>query len=641
MSQEPIRGTLVVCNPYTLHLLYLKSHYVGALLEKYYQARRRNELGVDAYYRMMRSVILEQHHVKWATKETCAMQRRVEKEQFGIDLVYCNVEYFLHRFTQVYRLDDESIDHGFVGKPYKCETAMNRLFLDASACETLRRSLYAYLEYYYLAASESKIETRVDLLFLLKKTLELDVDEELSPSGSDEKHKKKKIYVLRYSKEMIAILVQLYLVNEFIALYTLKKNEIHHDAALTGFVYQPDETSVPVITTTTTTTSDSDSPEMVLFVKMRFELQRIYRQEALLNTRYPATKETLPPVEVSLSAAFKDLIFSTGIENVEPVKEEDDQEDEYVIFKRVNEALNGCMAYFEPPMAIVPLGETSQEILAPRLHIEYDEATLRPRVINRYVYLRFDEQSFDHYANVVFRLLLEGQLYEAHRGCSRARSTKTRSTTVCLMCDYFKLATDKNVREMYRAFHYYTVNHCYAEEYNDRVKLDTSLADHYIQPTHSLVARTHRILFSMSLLYARLAILPLVEAKPLRERRLLTMLDPVKLFRTLSHSLSLTEELENDMMRLLSKCGLPDGDEPSDDALDMALELEYVRQIINAINAQQTEIEKYERSLTIEVSLNSSLLHSQVIHNLKLIYAAYLQILCHIVRRDKSKLTLL
>jgi hypothetical protein len=638
-TEEPIRGTLVIHNPYTVHLLYLKAHYVGVLLEKYYA--RRIEMGVDAYYRMMRCAILERHHVKWITQETHAMQRRAAKEHFGIDLVYCNIEYFLHRFTQVYRIVDESIDYGFVGKPYKCETAMSRLFLDNAAGETLRRSLYAYLEYYYLAPDEAKVESRVDLFFLLKKTLETDVDEELSPSyEEDNRHSKKRIYILRYSKEMIAILVQLYLVNEFIALYTLKKNEIHHDTAVAHFVYQPDETSIPVLTTTTT--SDMDSPEMVLFVKMRFELQRIYRQEALLNTRYPAAKEMPIQQEATLSMAISDILFNTGIESVTPSKEED-EDDEYVIFKRANESLNMCMAYNEPPAALVSLGESSSSILAPRLYIEYDETTLRPRVINHYAYLRYDEQSFDHYANIVFRLLLEGQLYEAHRGCSKARSTTKRATTtICLLCDYFKLV-DKKIREMYRAIHYYTVNHCYAEEYNDRVKLDDSLANHYIQPTRGLVSRTHRILYSMTFLYARLAILPLAEAKPLRERRLLTMLDPVKLFALLSRSLS-TDDLENDMMRLLSQCGLStDGDDgdPSDEALNMALELEYVKQIINAINAQQTEIEKYERSLTIEVSLNSSLLHSQVIHNLKLIYAAYLQILCHIIRRDKSKLTLM
>ena len=168
-TQEPIRYTLIIYNPYTTHLLYLKAHYVGALLEKYYYARR-DELGVDAYYRMMRCAILERHHVKWVTRETYAMQRRVEKEHFGIDLVYCNIEYFLHRFTQVYRIADESIDYGFVGKPYKCETAMSRLFLDNAACEALRRSLYAYLEYYYLTPDVAKVETRVDLFFLLKDT---------------------------------------------------------------------------------------------------------------------------------------------------------------------------------------------------------------------------------------------------------------------------------------------------------------------------------------------------------------------------------------------------------------------------------------------------------------------------------------
>lgn len=640
-TQEPIRGTLVIYNPYTTHLLYLKAHYVGALLEKYYYARR-DELGVDAYYRMMRCAILERHHVKWVTRETYAMQRRVEKEHFGIDLVYCNIEYFLHRFTQVYRIADESIDYGFVGKPYKCETAMSRLFLDNEACEALRRSLYAYLEYYYLTPDVAKVETRVDLFFLLKKTLETDVDEELSPSNEEDNRRSKRIYMLRYSKEMIAILVQLYLVNEFIALYTLKKNEIHHKTAVAHFVYQPDETSVPVLKTVTT---DMDSPEMVLFVKMRFELQRIYRQEALLNTRYPAAKETLVRQEATLTMAISDILFNTGVESVTPSKEEDEG-DEYVIFKRANESINMCMAYNEPPAALVSIGESSEEILAPCLYIEYDKTTLRPRVINHYAYLRYDEQSFDHYANIVFRLLLEGQLYEAHRGCSKARTTTTTTkrvaTSVCLLCDYFKLV-DKKIREMYRAIHYYTVNHCSAEEYNDRVKLDETLANHYIQPTRGLVSRVHRILYSMTFLYARLAILPLAEAKPLRERRLLTMLDPVKLFALLSRSLTI-DELENDMMRLLSQCGLSDdddGEDPSDEALDMALELEYVKQIINAINAQQTEIEKYERSLTIEVSLNSSLLHSQVIHNLKLIYAAYLQILCNIVRCDKSKLTLL
>lgn len=646
---EPIRGVLTIYNPYVVHLLYLKTHYLTQLLEKYYQSKR--ELDTDAYYRMMRSVILERHHVPWIVRETAALHRRVEKERFPLDLVYCNIEYFLHRFTQLFRTRDESLDLGFIGKHYKCEVAMSRLFLDETTCETLRRSIYAYLEYYYLAPSEAKVTTRVDLLFLLKKTLEEDVED-----GGDTNRR-----VLRYTKEMTAILAQLYLVNEFLALVTLKTREIRHDDVIPRFVYQRDELIPPLLCDEPP--DNTYSPEINLLIKMRFELHRLYRQEATINTRYPtvssSSQQQQHQPEPTLGAAIKDLLFNTGVESgTTTTVDEKDENAEYEAFKHANQNLNAFMVYETPPAVLVPIttGATPQEskLLASRRYIEYDEKTLRARVIKEYAYLRFESSTFVHYEDVVIRLLLEGLFHQAHRGCRKARSptsnvivttSSKKAAQVCLLCDYFKVG-DKKMRDLYREIHYYTVNHCYAEEQRDREKLDETLAEHCLTIMAPLVARAYHSLYSVALLYARLALYPMDDAMPLNERRLLTLLDPIKLLDSLAQPL-IMDELEEAIARLLTLCQQRLGIEETEattwsaKTLDLALEVELVKIVINAINAQQTEIEKYERSLTTEVSLNSSALHGQVIHHLKRLYAAYLQCLCHAIRRENEKVTLL
>lgn len=623
MNQEPVRGTLVIYNPYVLQILYLKAYYLDALLDKYYHSRQT--FSTDAYYRMMRSMIPESP-VSWITRESLAMQQRVEKERFGFDLVYCNIEYFLYRFTQIYRLREESLDHGFINKPYKCEVLLSRLFVNGDE-ETLRHSLYTYLEYYYLSPSQDKMTTRIDLFFLLKKTLEADSGE-------------KKSYVLRYTKEMIAILVQLYLVNEFIGLCGQESNEIQHATLVPLFEYQKEETTVPVLTT-----DDSSSTIPPLLVKMQATLKKAFIQECILNTRYPAATETKTvPQQPTFGEALKDIFFNTGV--VLEKQEEEEEEDDYKKFTLANDALNAPMRiYEEPPPALVSIATTEDKansIYAPRLHIEYDEKTLRARVIKQYAYLRFETKSLIEYNDMVFRLLLEAHLHEAHRHCRHARTKKT-TTSACTMCDYFTLV-DKKVREFYRLMHHYTVNHCYAEEYKDREKLDASLPDQYLCPMSSpLVARVYKVLYTIAHLYARLAFIPLPQTKPVRERCLMTMIDPVKLFEALARPL-VTEDLEQEMTRLIVLCnervGCPPKEEPCQQTLDLALEVEFVKLIINAINAQQTEIEKYERSLTIDINLNSSSLHTHVIHNLKLIYAAYLHLLCQSIRREYEKVSL-
>jgi hypothetical protein len=629
----------VIYNPYVMNLLYMRMTALRTLLARHYR-------GIEQSEEEMERAILNEHHATFFTLEVSEMERKLRETGCArFDLYHCNFEFFLWRLSLLLRTKEQPLEPGFYGRAYQCELRFVSTLM--SEHYVLMQSLiHQYIEDFYCHASEAKVRQRVTLFLNLKETLEK-TDNLIEHKDS----------MLVYNKECVIILILIYFLNSFMQIVEHDSLELSHDKMLASIELKPrgasdiDATSTTMPVTTTIVEHEvilngctTKGANLKILGKIKMALTTLYGE---LISVLPIKEEMpLPDTEKSLIMKVITLDLSLG-ETLKPINttpttttSDDDDFD----IKAYNDRINSIYRLLHPPSPfksiLVPCTTTLSETRSFPVNNNSSSSSSSSSQQYYFNYLPLHGNE-EIYARYLYRLSFEARIKSSHNHCKKNEASLSINkiakgqTPVCLLCDYVKFPVNTVHKNFCHSSETYNINNSYVGETEEKLKLHESLRSVHIQTfvaTTAFMLELYNVLSTLLTLFSRRAMLNL---NIRGESDLLQMIDPLALLQELSRHL-IASKLEKSMNEVLALCaqklGLPSNRSFTEKEFKLALQVELVLLCMNAVNNQQNEIQKYERSMTIQFSLTSTELHQEVIRNLKSFYVAYTNVLMNVMK---------
>lgn len=596
----------IVYNPHVLHLLQTKLRYLTCIVARHY--RRWADDG--DHQRITDCVILNNLYAEVVVRDLEEMLSTMQKERFPIELCFCHYEFYLFRFTQVFRMHAEPVAELFGAHYYKCETNAIKVLEDKDlATMCLQKMIRAYLENFYLhEASPAKSKRRVTLFFEVKKTMESEVERELLDKEGTGFH-------IAYDAELVATLFYIHIIEELLSLHEAETRQRHGDGIVEEFKFverklykSPSES-----TTTTLKRSDNDDLTTMVLQKVMHSMCTTYRDQIIFCVKYHEKKCVTTATTSTTSSSLWFSGSDTSTTTTTTTKKQSSLNSEYLLEKPLNGAVTVSLSTLA--MTTVTKKKNSSEFYG----------TIKKPMAVPIEYLTFNENTL-HYQLFLYRVVFEMRLRNDHRHTSRC-TTKT-----CYMCVYCN-RNDMNTR--LTQFLQLCEEPVESPEFSERIDiLKQELGTIMLDLTQPIVLYGYKTLANLYVLFDYNTML--------KDHPLTSLVNPAKLLDDLSSSIVLPK-LEVKMADLLRQCKKKVGLRSTDDDAqlivreqNLALDTELVRLISVAVNAQHTEIERYERSQTTLLSVESTSMAMQVAKVLAQIYTAHIDVLSQIIAERRG-----
>ena len=648
-SSSPIQ-VRVVYNPHILHLLYVKTRYLFNIINRHY--RRRADLG-DAVSYMLDCCILGGHHVDILVRDLALMMEHMQRESSPIQLGLCHFEVYLFRVIQTFRTPIEPVDALFSSGYYVCETKLSSIVTKETHRMTIQKLLREYVEGYYFNERTSK--ERVVLFFNLKRMMEKEVlDSRLDQEDS--------AFEIMYDQELTATLFYLYFLSELYCLNEIDNAKIKPSILIDTLIikqrkFYTDSVAIPKHTV---------SEEFTLFdimLQNAFNcLCIIYGDLVISRLRYYSKKATaseqLNQTDEQSSQSgggfFSSLFYteqttkgtpsttsttSTNSTTKSPVKRilqdssssssssaRQQLNSEYTLSRPLVEVLS--------PVVVSNL-DGSLKILGHKNELYQVSASSTKLVPVSYLPLRENQLI---YTLCMYRLAFDLKLAEAHPDCrTTTRNTKNSIRVGCYLCAYAKREKEGNnkIRDFIESCNSRDLeNPCHGNNYDAEYRhLSESISQVHLDLLPSLTLRNFKTLISIFWLF---------EFMPLRIKgetvyhNLFRMIDPVTLLQDLSKTVTLSH-LEKTMSEIISLCYKKlrlEQDQlmiviEREQSVAMACEL--VNLFSASVSMQVSEIQRYERSVSTELMVDSAELYREVAAVLKIIYMGHVNVLLQVI----------
>lgn len=612
----------LVYNPHVLHLLYTKLRYLTRVVGRNYQ--RYADSG-DTTQNLMDCVILNNLYAEVLTRDLEEMLTTMQKERFPINLTHCHYEFYLFRFTQVFRLPMEPLTELFGSRHYKCESQLLKVVGESELFKAnVQIVLREYMEnFYFQVASAEKTQRRVQLFFHVKHTMENEVDGEVLDKETTR-------VLIRYDDELVASLFYIHIIGELLCLHESKARQIHHQHSISDafkFVERNLYKQVATAKTPNDGNDDGHSKTLLLLQKLMHSVCTTYREHIISCVKYH--QKDVVTQDVQTASWFPG--FNTTTTTTTTKKHDDHREVnyEYVLERPLSGAVT--VALSTASMTTIKKVVGQSEFFGNTGGKRRYQCPITVPI----EYLTFTENRL-HYELFLYRLAFELRLRKDHRCVGNG------PTNTCYLCVYFK-RSDINTR--LHKFLHICDEPVESPEYSDRLTfLNEELCNVVIDLSQPMVLYGYKVLVNVYCLFDYLPLGGATTTSPLTE-----LIDPCKLVDDLSNTVKLTR-LERKMAEVISLCrkkvGVKEDDDECGDATGMArehglaMDVELVRLIAAAINNQKTEILRYERA-TISMLLNpgSATMTTHVAHLLNRIYVAHVDVLCQVIadRRGSVK----
>lgn len=581
----------LVYNPFVLHLLYVKMRYLRRLVMRHY--RRYTEGAVFVDY-----CILNDWYTEIVTKDLEVMQATMDKERFPMPLYHSHYEYYLFRLSHVLSTPGDAYDELYGGRRFECETSALKVVDQDHYKLKVQSLIHDYIVAFYFAAN-GNTEKRIELLFGTKHTLEKEIGESMIDKENME-------FFVNYDKELCATLFYIHLVDEMLSLREKEMATLNHEPVITKYKFK--KRKLHKEGATLYNRKDEGDMTLCILNKLLLNLCQSFRQQIVERTKYYQK----PKEEESTSW------FSTTKTVVvfEPAKKAHLLNHVYLLDRPHEE----CLIIKSPPS----IGRSSF----------YRNAGLGQNQTCSVRYIAYCSENRVHYVQILYRLVFELFLREKHR-CPHLNSA-------CYFCSYYTRGTN-----------------------NKKVAQFLTLCEEQIEEPDSLQGRIHSLNVELEKLYIERApaltlcsyktlanVFCLFECFPLllegKEacHSLLSVINPVEMLRSLSSTVILSK-LELKMCEILKLCrakiGLLEEEEGAiviirEQAL--AMDIELVRLLNQAIVTQQNEIIRYERSIsTTKVAGIGKTLSTEISRVLEKIYMAHIDILCQVMLEKRQSVT--
>jgi len=620
MEQQPQLSRLVY-NPYVLHLLHTKMRYLLRLVARHYKRYAENDSS-STVASLMDYVVLNNLYVEVLTRDLEEMLPAMRAQRFPIELAHCHYEFYLFRFSQVFRLPMEPLIELFGTRYYKCESKLLRVVAENEMSKaSVQIGLRSYMEsFYFQVASAEKVQRRVQLFFHVKETMESEVDGEvLDKEGT-------RVFI-RYDDELVATLFYIHLIEELLCLHESEANQIHHEHAINdGFKFIERNLYKPILTPITIIDSSNDDSRLVTLVllqKLMHTMCTTYREQVVSCVKYSSVDGGGGNGDTS-SSWFSG--FTGSVTKKSDHAHHQQLNSEYMLQRPLNGAVTVTISTASMTTIKNVVGQSEfygggggggkKKYQYPvTLPIEY---------------LSFTEDR-RHYELFLYRMAFELRLREGHRCGSSSRSSisKRDKSNACYLCAYFE-RNDVNTR--ISRFLRICNEPVESPECSARLTVvKEELGNVVLDLTQPILLYGYKVLANVYILFDHLPLSNGGATAPLTE-----FLNPCKLVDDLSESVKLPR-LEAKMTEVTNLCTRKAGFKDSGHEIvareqDLAMDIELVRLISVAINSQETDIVRYERSTSsLLLSLESSTMAIQVAKLLQRIYLAHVDVLCQLI----------
>ncbi len=595
----------VVYNPYVLYLLLTKLRYLTRVTWRYYA-----QYAADNNNNLLDYVILNNLHTEVLTLDLEAMQSAMQKEKFAFDLSFCNYEFYLFRVLVVFRMPMSHMDELFGTRYYKCELdALLKLTEKGMYEGKIQNLVRLYIEaFYFNAADGRRCQRRVELFMHVKHTMEQEVGEGILDKEDND-------FAVEYDNELAATLFYIHLFEEFLCLQESQARQVDREQQQPGieeFKFVKRKLFKPMAMSTLL--NETDDLVTILLKKLVIAMCNTYREQVLQRIIFTVEKEDAPShpkVDSSSYSWFSKTTTPTPTTTTNTVNKKR-VNDEYLLERPLNDAVT------------VTFSTTAMTTVKSEFYGTPQKKQIYPLAVP-IEYLTFAENRI-HYALFLYRLCFELRLREEHQHCRSIAEKKT----LCYLCHYFA-RHDANKRMS--SFFQIASESVEGPEYAARLPhVKDDLGKILVDLAQPIVLYGYKVLANLFMLFD---CLPLADGNC---HALVALINPVKLIDDLSISVSLNR-LEAKMTELITDCkkktGFKDvGDQAHQVIVKeecLAMDTALLTLISNLINGQRNEIERYERSITTMVSVDSTAIATQVSRLLKKFYQSHLDVLCQLI----------
>lgn len=622
-------------NPYVLYLLHVKMRYLFNVLNRLY--RRRLEHDSDAAFTyLLDCCVLNNLYAKVLIEDLILMQERMREQPFPLDLARCHFEYYLFRATQLFRSNGDGIDLLFASSYFKCES---RLSIDINRdihVMSIQRLIATYTENYYFRHSTAQSQQRVTLFFNMKLLLERAVTE----ARLD---KEDSLFYIRYDSELTAILFYLYLISELYCLNEIDALVLNPSLIVADYNVKQRRLFDSCISNVALPLQSNVKEQFTMshqVLHKAFKVLADLFHTLVLDrlTFYSKSTTSTTTTSTSGDTGFFSSIFSSLPEQQQQSHSNLHREN----YENYVKVLNREYRLTRPPSEPHSLADNRVNLGTG----EYYEIGSRPCAkLIPITYLPLRENPL-LYTLCLYRLAFDIKVAEAHSDCrgstfsvkGQTYGASGRKPGECYLCAYGKRSNGNNekVRDFIELCRMYTLeNPSQTEEF---IHLSVQLEKLYIDlmPSHTL--RHFKTLTSVCWLFEYLPLAPSPTGSTKNDRavchNLLRMINPVTLIDDLTRHTTHTK-LDKAMWDLISTAYKKLRINHTLDVIEreqaLSLECEIARLFTESVNMQCNEIQRYERSQSIELSLDSTHMCREVGAALKKIYMGHLNILLQVI----------
>ncbi len=572
------QGIRYIYNPFILKLIHGKAYYMDKLLAIYLEEVSKVK------HDIMKWLLIYNYHVSMIMRDIIQLDTLCEKEKFGVDLYFINFEYTLFRLCEQYvKGNGKHLDIDTDDGLYICEAILKQYTVNNKKEALMRRLCERYLNRVYFDKHrdeyKNRVRVRAQLFFNLKHMCEETFVKGITMSDE----------VIHYDRDAMMSLMYLYFINEFIA----DETRTLHKQQLSSLNTVNENTRSYVHGETTDLSIDdiTENDDLVF-----------------LYTVYDRLKSSL-----------NDHVCGWCIKestSVNSVRSETDEERRLRIH---NEKYNHYTKMAVPSIAKYPLNDpVYRSFISGEDDDEEDESIqFLPLVEKR-----------KFYEAVTYEILFHIRLNARHPSCAG---------DACNTCFYTYV--DYPIYEFNKKCHACRYNKVrYGDDsMHERVIFDRYLKHTVIEVIPAFKGFITRMLYHiMLILYHTDIVLKDPVIKGSREMDLFAMIDTGALVTYIMRS-NFFCNIDKKLLTIISGCrdekseSLPFMSE-KEDVKRFALDMAVLSDIIHGIDKQYMTIEKYERSLSKNVSSANYNIHIQMMGYLKLVYIYYTRIMHSIAK---------
>lgn len=621
----------VVYNPHILHLLYVKTRYLFNTINRYYRQRIESGHGDgNAFAYIVDCCVLGNHHVDVIVRDLVLMMSRMANTPFPIQLALCHFEVYLFRAIQTFRTALEPLDMLFTTGYYVCETKLSSVVTRDTHTLSLQRVLREYIEEYYFRPSVEKSEQRIVLFFNLKSMMEKEVADNVIDKADS-------VFHIVYDQELSATLFYLYLMSELYCLNELDSARINPVVLLDTQVIKQRKLYQDAFTVETNVANGEFTLFQLTLVKAFHSLCVVYRDLVIDRLVYRSKSDTavvvVPEKESSTESGFFSSLFyasesttSTTSTTKRKVAIDRHINNEYTLSRPVTDTVSPVLLNQRDGTTRV-LGNKND------LYQVHSSNTVLVPV----TYLPLEENPLI-YTLCMYRVAFDLKLAEAHTRCRTTLNTTNSIRNPCLLCAYGRREKEGNnkLKDFIQHCNSYDLeNPCTHGDFVPQyTRLCEQIAQIHIDLLPSLTLRNFKTLISIFWLFEYMPITLKAETS---YHNLFNIIDPITLLNDLSKTVTVTH-LEKAMSQIILSCYKKlriEYDATSINVIEREQSIAMASEIINLFSAsvsmQINDIQRYERSLSTELTVDATQLFREVSTALKTIFLAHLNVLLQVI----------